>query len=327
MTNGQFPANRLRRLRNSATLRNLVSEADIKPSDLILPLFIHHGRNVYHSISSMPGHYQLSVDLLDREITTINQLGISGVMLFGIPEYRDSTGSAGSDPQGVIPQAISKIKQLAPQLLVISDLCLCEYTDHGHCGVLDDKGDVDNDATLMKLKEQAVAHAKAGVDMVAPSSNSDGMVAAIRQALDDYGFYQTPILSYSVKYASKFYGPFREAAQGAPQFGDRKRYQMNPANRKMAINEAELDVKEGADMLMVKPAGPYLDIIADIKERFHKPLGAYQVSGEFSMIKAADEKGWLDGPSVAYESLLSIKRAGADFIITYFAKEIASELS
>jgi porphobilinogen synthase len=274
----------------------------------------------------MPGHYQLSIDLLEQEIANIKALDISGVILFGISKTKDSTGSAGSDPQGPIPQAISRIKQLAPQLLVISDLCLCEYTDHGHCGVLDHKGDVDNDATLIKLQEQAVSHAKAGVDLVAPSSNADGMVRAIRQALDSYSYEQMPVLSYSVKYASKFYGPFREAAQGAPQFGDRKRYQMNPANRELALSEARLDVDEGADMLLVKPAGYYLDIIADIKQRFHKPLGAYQVSGEYSMIKAAHEKGWLDGSSVAYESLLSLKRAGADFIITYFAKEVASEL-
>ena len=283
----------------------------------------------------MPGHFQLSVDQLLSEIQEIKKLNIPAVILFGIPEYKDATGSAALDDDGVIQQAVKLIKKIAPEILVITDLCFCEYTDHGHCGVINkieaasvNERFVDNDQTLNLLQKQAVSHARAGADVVAPSGMMDGMVRAIRQALDENHFQDIPILSYAVKYASSFYGPFREAAEGAPQFGDRKTYQMNSANANEALREAELDVAEGADMLMVKPAQNYLDIIYRIKKEFPGvPLGAYQVSGEFAMIKAAVEKKWVDHDAAMLESLLAIKRAGADFIITYFAKEVACVLS
>ncbi len=322
---------RSRRLRQNHALRELVCETRLHISDLVLPLFIREGSNIRNPISSMPGHFQLSVDRLEPELAAIKKLKIPAVILFGIPEHKDEKGSSALDENSVIVKAIQAIKNHSPELLVISDLCFCEYTSHGHCGVLHKKPnkavDVDNDKTLPLLAEQAVLHAKAGADIIAPSGMMDGMVAVIRDSLDAAGFCETPILSYAVKYASGFYGPFREAAEGAPQFGDRKTYQMNPANARKALIEADQDVKEGADMLMVKPAQSYLDVIYRVKQQFPSvPLGAYQVSGEFAMIKAAAEKGWLDEKTVMMESLLSIKRAGADFIITYFAKQAAELL-
>ncbi|OGT26733.1 MAG: delta-aminolevulinic acid dehydratase [Gammaproteobacteria bacterium RIFCSPLOWO2_02_FULL_42_14] len=333
--NYSFPVVRLRRLRKTPALRQLAQENSISVSNLVLPLFIKAGNNIKNPISSMPGHFQLSVDQLLSEIQEIKKLNIPAVILFGIPEYKDATGSAALDDDGVIQQAVKLIKKIAPEILVITDLCFCEYTDHGHCGVINkieaasvNERFVDNDQTLNLLQKQAVSHARAGADVVAPSGMMDGMVRAIRQALDENHFQDIPILSYAVKYASSFYGPFREAAEGAPQFGDRKTYQMNSANANEALREAELDVAEGADMLMVKPAQNYLDIIYRIKKEFPGvPLGAYQVSGEFAMIKAAVEKKWVDHDAAMLESLLAIKRAGADFIITYFAKEVACVLS
>lgn len=314
---------RPRRLRKNPALRALVQENHISVLDLVLPLFIKAGNNIRNPISSMPGHFQFSLDQLSAEIKTIQALKIPAVILFGIPEKKDAMGSAACDDNGIIQQAISLIKKVAPEILVISDLCFCEYTDHGHCGVVENN-DVANDETLKLLEKQAISHAKAGADIIAPSGMMDGMVRAIRNALDENHFQDIPILSYAVKYASSFYGPFREAAEGAPQFGDRKTYQMNPANSDEAIREAMLDVAEGADMLMVKPAQNYLDIIYRVKKEFpYLPMGAYQVSGEFAMIKAAAEKKWINHDAVMMESLLAIKRAGADFIITYFAKEVA----
>jgi porphobilinogen synthase len=321
----QFPAVRLRRLRRSSALRNLLQENAVTVSDLVLPLFIKSGHDIKNPIVSMPGHFQFSLDHLPAEIEVIQQLKIPAVILFGIPEKKDASGSCALHDNGIVQQAIQLIKKIAPALLVISDLCFCEYTDHGHCGVIDPQTQlVDNDKTLELLGKQAVSHARAGADIIAPSGMMDGMVQAIRAALDANQFQDMPILSYAVKYASAFYGPFREAAEGAPQFGDRRTYQMNPANANEALREAALDVSEGADMLMVKPAQNYLDIIYRVKQRFPElPLCAYQVSGEFAMIKAAAEKNWIDEKAVMMESLLAIKRAGADFIITYFAKEFA----
>lgn len=314
-----FPVSRLRRLRRTPQLRSLLQENTVAVSDLVLPLFIKAGHNIKNPISSMPGHFQFSLDHLPAEIDEIKQLNIPAVILFGIPEKKDPMGSSALDDNGIIQQAIKLIKKIAPELLVITDLCFCEYTDHGHCEI------VDNDKTLELLGKQAISHARAGADMIAPSGMMDGMVKTIRAALDENHFQDMPILSYAVKYASSFYGPFRVAADGAPQFGDRKTYQMNPANANEALREAALDVAEGADMLMVKPAQHYLDIIYRVKQRFPElPLCAYQVSGEFAMIKAAAEKNWMDEKAAMMESLLAIKRAGADFIITYFAKEFAT---
>ncbi len=325
MTTLLSPISRPRRLRKTPALRTLVSETALTVNDLVLPLFIKAGENIKHPIASMPGHYQLSLDQLDEEITEIRNLKIPAVILFGIPATKDAMGSCALHDDGVVQLAIRKIKTLAPDLLVISDLCFCEYTDHGHCGVIDaNTNQVDNDKTLQLLAKQAVSHVKAGADIIAPSGMMDGMVAAIRHGLDDSRFTDTPILSYAVKYASSFYGPFREAAEGAPMFGDRRTYQMDPSNTNEALKETALDVQEGADMLMVKPAQSYLDVIYRVKQQHPAlPLGAYQVSGEFAMIKAAAEKGWLDEEQAMLESLLSIKRAGADFIITYFAKAVA----
>ncbi|HLB56596.1 MAG TPA: porphobilinogen synthase [Coxiellaceae bacterium] len=315
---------RPRRLRKTPALRQLVQENSISISNLVLPLFIKAGKDIKNPISSMPGHFQLSIDNLSAEIDEIKKLKIPAVILFGIPEKKDATGSAALDDNGIIQRALKLIKKIAPEILIITDLCFCEYTDHGHCGAWDaEKKCVDNDATLKLLQKQAISHAKAGADIIAPSGMMDGMVQAIRIALDENNFKDIPILSYAVKYASCFYGPFRQAAEGAPQFGDRKHYQMNPANSDEAIREAMLDVQEGADMLMVKPAQNYLDIIYRVKKEFpYLPLCAYQVSGEFAMIKAAAEKKWIDHDAAMLESLLAIKRAGADFIITYFAKEV-----
>lgn len=318
-----FPASRPRRLRRTPALRSFLQENTVLVSDLVLPLFIKAGNNIKNPIVSMPGHFQLSLDHLPAEIAEIQLLKIPAVLLFAIPAHKDAVGSAAWDDEGVIAKAVQLIKKMAPELLVITDVCFCEYTDHGHCGVMNHHS-VDNDKTLELLVKQAICHAKAGADIVAPSGMMDGMVGAIRAGLDAANFQDIPILSYSVKYASCFYGPFREAAEGAPRCGDRKSYQMNPANSDEALKEAMLDVAEGADMLMVKPAQNYLDIVYRIKREFPQlPLCAYQVSGEFAMIKAAAEKGWIDGKLAMMESLLSIKRAGADFIITYFAKEMA----
>lgn len=324
-TTSGFPVVRPRRLRRTPELRAFVQENALSVSDLVMPIFIKAGNHIKNPISSMPGIYQLSLDQLPAEIAEIQSLKIPAVILFGIPEKKDATGSFALDDHGIIQQAVRVIKKIAPEILVISDICFCEYTDHGHCGVIDaDKKCVDNDKTLELLAIQAVSHARAGADIIAPSGMMDGMVQAIRAALDCNGFCDIPILSYSVKYASSFYGPFRHAAEGAPQFGDRKSYQMNPANGNEALHEAQNDIAEGADMLMVKPAQNYLDIIFRVKQAFPAvPLVAYQVSGEFSMIKAAAENKWIDEKSVVIESLLAIKRAGADIIITYFAKEVA----
>lgn len=326
MSHAGFPVSRMRRLRRTLQLRSLLQENTVAVSDLVLPLFVKAGHNIKNPISAMPGHFQLSLDHLSAEIEEIKQLNIPAVILFGIPEKKDAMGSSALDDHGIIPQAIKLIKKIAPEIVVITDLCFCEYTDHGHCGVINaDNQTVDNDKTLALLGKQAILHARAGADMIAPSGMMDGMVKTIRAALDENHFQDIPILSYAVKYASSFYGPFRIAAEGAPQFGDRRTYQMDPANANEALREAALDVAEGADMLMVKPAQHYLDIIYRVKQRFPElPLCAYQVSGEFSMIKAAAEKNWIDEKAAMMESLLAIKRAGADFIITYFAKEVAS---
>lgn len=330
---GQFPAARPRRLRRNAAIRNLVRETRLDVSRLILPLFIRHGANIKNPIASMPGHFQFSVDQLEDEIRALSALGIKNVILFGIPAEKDSLGTDSYSDKGIIQRAIPVIKKIDPKMLVISDVCFCEYTDHGHCGVLFDhpheKGEVhvDNDQTLTLLAKQAVSHAKAGADVIAPSANMDGMVQAIRKGLDEAGFHDLPILSYSAKYASSMYGPFRQAAEGAPQYGDRSTYQMDIANGGEAIRECALDIAEGADMLMVKPAHTYLDIIQRVKSTYPElPLCAYHTSGEYAMIKAAAEKGWIDERKGALEVLTSIHRAGADFIITYYAKEIAGWL-
>jgi porphobilinogen synthase len=324
MMASQFPSTRLRRLRYNNKIRDLVREHELTINDVIYPLFIKEGLEKKQAISAMPGQYQLSLNDLTSEIKEIVALKIPAVILFGIPTHKDATGSEAHNDHGIIQQAIRLIKKTAPELLVITDVCCCEYTRHGHCGLMDDSGIVDNDQTLTLLQKQVISHVKAGADVVAPSGMIDGMVAAIRHALDDAGFQRTPILSYSVKYASSFYGPFREAAEGTPQFGDRRSHQMDPGNGAEAMREAELDVTEGADMLMVKPALAYLDIIYRLKQQFTGlPICAYHVSGEYSMIKAAAEKGWINEQATALESLLSIKRAGADMIITYFAKDVA----
>jgi len=328
-----FPQVRMRRLRHPANLRALVREHRVGVNDLVLPLFIKEGQGIKNPIQSLSGHYQWSLDCLRDEIQHIVDLNIPAVILFGIPVHKDSQGSSALSANGVIQSAISAIKEWAPQLLVISDLCFCEYTDHGHCGVISShhQGEVmvDNDATLNLLAEQAVSHARAGADVIAPSGMMDGMVQAIRHGLDQHGFLSTPILSYAVKYASSFYGPFREAAgSGVPQHGGRQTYQMDPANAQSGLREAELDVLEGADMLMVKPAHTYLDMIFRVKQQFPSlPLGAYHVSGEYAMIKAAAAQGWIDEKRAMLEALIAIKRAGADFIITYSAKEVAKLVS
>jgi len=320
-----FPRYRPRRLRSSRTMRHMIRETHISPLDFILPLFISYGKGIKNPISSMPGHFQLSVDNLASEAKEIKALGIPAVILFGIPETKDETGSSACDPVGPVQEAIKAIKDAEPELLVITDVCMCEYTSHGHCGVIKD-GDVDNDATLSLLSAEALSHAEAGADIVAPSDMMDGRVGAIRKTLDESGFGKVPIMSYAVKYSSAFYGPFRDAAESPPQFGDRKSYQMDPANAEEAIREAGLDIDEGADIIMVKPALPYLDIIRQVKDAYGFPMAAYNVSGEYSMIKAASERGWLDGEAAMMESLVSIKRAGAEMILTYFAKEAAKSI-
>lgn len=318
---------RPRRLRGTAAIRDLVRETKLSPDDFVQPYFIVHGESVRNAISSLSGQFQLSVDELIKDAEEAHSLGIKAVILFGIPKDKDPVGSETWDDNGIIQQATKALKEAIPDLLVISDVCFCEYTDHGHCGVVTETGELDNDATLLNLQKQVVSHVNAGVDIVAPSGMIDGMVGAIRSALDEKGFTNTPILSYAAKYSSSFYGPFREAVDSSPQFGDRKAYQMDPANRKEALREVELDVEEGADIIMVKPALPYLDIIREVKDRWDIPVAAYNVSGEYAMIKAAAERGWLDGEAAMLESLLSIKRAGADIILTYFAKEAAKKIS
>jgi porphobilinogen synthase len=319
----QYPHVRMRRRRYQANVRALLCETQLLPQQLILPLFIKHGKDIKQPIASMPGHHQWSLDRLPEEIRQLQQLDIKSVMLFGIPAMKDASGSASLLKDGLIQQAIKIIKDIAPEMLVISDVCLCEYTSHGHCGVLDARQEVDNDATLELLAAQAISLAQAGSDVIAPSANMDGMVQAIRQGLDQASLQNIPILSYAVKYASAFYGPFRHAAEGAPQFGDRKTYQMDIGNGKEALLEAELDVQEGADFLLIKPAHTYLDVLHQVKQHLPGvPVGAYHVSGEYAMIKAAAEKGWLDEKACMLEALIAIKRAGADFIVTYAAKEV-----
>jgi len=316
----------MRRLRSSEAIRGLVRETRLNPGQFILPLFVCPGEGIRREIGSMPGNYQMSIDELVRECAEVRSLGIGGVILFGLPETKDEVASGAYDDQGIVQRAIRAIRREVPGLLIVTDVCNCEYTSHGHCGFIKD-GDVDNDTTLQWLAKSALSHARAGADIVAPSDMMDGRVAAIRQALDANGFEKTPILSYAAKFASVFYGPFREAADSAPQFGDRRSYQMDPANAREAMREIELDLEEGADMIMVKPAMPYLDLICRARERFDVPVAAYQVSGEYSMIMAAARNGWLDHDRAMMESLTSIARAGAGIILTYFAKPAARLLA
>jgi len=320
-----FPEYRPRRLRKNELFRKLIRETRLSVDNLIFPLFATVGKGVKKPIGSMPGHFQLSVDLLVKEVQECRALGIPAVLLFGIPDKKDEAASGAFARDGIVQQAVRRIKDKVPDILVVTDVCLCEYTDHGHCGMIE-KGEVHNDMTLEVLAETAVSQAKAGADMVAPSAMMDGQVGMIREGLDEAGYETVPILAYSAKYASCFYGPFREAAESAPRFGDRKAYQMDPANGDEAIREMNLDVQEGADILMVKPALPYLDIIRRAKEEFDLPVAAYNVSGEFAMIKAAAQLGWIDEEKAMMESLTAIRRAGADMILTYFAMEAARVL-
>jgi porphobilinogen synthase len=327
-----FPVTRPRRLRATPTMRDLVRETTLTPQDFIYPLFVRDGHDIQRPIRSMPGQYQWSPDLLAREARQVANLGIPAVILFGIPATKDARGSENAHPDGVVPRAIRAIKETVPDLLVISDMCFCEYTDHGHCGIIN-RADSDqydahlpegyllNDPTLELLGRASVVHAQAGADIIAPSGMIDGMVSAIRHALDEAHFHHIPVMSYAVKSASAFYGPFRDAAESPPRFGDRSSYQMDPANRREALKEAALDVAEGADILMVKPALPYLDILSTLRQEHVVPIAAYQVSGEYAMLHAAANNGWLDLERAALESLMSIKRAGADAILTYFAKD------
>lgn len=321
-----FPIHRPRRLRKNDVIRRMVRETSLSPDDLIYPLFVTSGKGIKREVSSMPGCFQESIDEVVKTAKEVYSLGIPAVILFGIPEHKDELGSGAYDDEGVVQRAIKDIKDKVPELYVITDVCLCEYTSHGHCGIVE-QGDVDNDRTLDLLAREAVSHARAGADMVAPSDMMDGRVEAIRAALDDEGFENIPIMSYAAKYASAFYGPFREAAESTPQFGDRRSYQMDPANRREAIREVALDIEEGADIVMVKPALSYLDIISDIRYNFDVPVAAYNVSGEYSLVKAAARLGWVDEQRIMMEILTSIKRAGADLILTYFAKEAANILN
>ncbi len=317
-----FPDYRPRRMRRTDALRRMIRETVITPDDLILPLFAIGGKGVKNPIDAMPGHFQHSIDNLTAPAKAAFEAGVPAVMLFGIPDRKDPLATRAYAKDGVVQRAVRELKNRIPELVVITDVCLCQYTDHGHCGVVE-KGVIDNDASLDLLARTAVSHAQAGADMVAPSDMMDGRVAEIRNALDDKGFETVPIMSYSAKYCSSFYGPFRQAAHSAPQFGDRRTYQMDPANALEAVREVTMDVEEGADIVMVKPAGPYLDIIHRIRQEVDLPVAAYQVSGEYACIKAAEEKGWIDGPRAMMESLVGIKRAGADMILTYFATEAA----
>jgi|CXWL01.1.fsa_nt_gi porphobilinogen synthase len=317
---------RHRRLRRTAGLRGLVAETRLSPADFVYPLFVTHGSGVRDEIASMPGQYQISIDQIHREAEDLRALGIPAVLLFGLPASKDAVGSEAYADDGIVQRAVRAFKAAAPDLVVITDVCLCEYTDHGHCGLIVDS-EVENDSSLDVIARTAVSHAHAGADIVAPSDMMDGRVAAIREELDDAGFEQTPIMAYSAKYASAFYGPFRVAADSAPQFGDRRGYQMDPPNAREALREIEADIEEGADIIMVKPALPYLDVIARARQEFDLPLAAYNVSGEYSMLKAAAERGWIDEQRAVLETLTSIKRAGADIIITYHAKEAARWLA
>ena len=322
-----FPLHRPRRLRRTPTLRDMVRETVLRPSDLVYPLFVVPGDGVALEISSMPGVFNFSVERCADEAARVADLGIPAVILFGIPDRKDAVGSSAWDDAGVVPQAVRAIKRLRPDMIVMTDVCFCEYTDHGHCGVLGERRDgvrdVLNDPTLANLAKEALCHARAGADVIAPSDMMDGRVGAIRRALDEAGFGDTAILAYAAKYASGFYGPFREAAQSTPSFGDRRSYQMDPGNAREALREVALDIEEGADMVMVKPALPYLDIIRSVRDRFDVPVAAYNVSGEYAMVKAAGRLGWIDEPRVALEVLTSIRRAGADMILTYHAKDVA----
>lgn len=316
-----FPSYRMRRLRQSEQIRNLVRETDLLPDRLIYPMFVTHGENKRIEMESMPGCYQQSINHLVEEAREVRELGIPGVLLFGIPAEKDDAGTSAYDEEGIIQMAIAALKEEVPELIVITDVCLCEYTSHGHCGIVKD-GDVDNDMTLEMLAKTALSHAEAGADIIAPSDMMDGRVAAIRTSLDNEGFINTPIMSYAAKFASAYYGPFREAAESTPEFGDRRSYQMDCRNSDEAVREVLLDIEEGADMVMVKPALPYLDIIYRVKQETKFPLAAYSVSGEYAMLKAAAANGWLDEEHAAMEAITSIKRAGADMIITYYAKDI-----
>jgi porphobilinogen synthase len=322
----EFPVYRPRRLRRNEKLRALVRETTLGAQNLIYPLFVGPGRNRVEPVSSMPGVSQLSVDRVLAECDEVNALGIPAIILFGIPERKDPLGTEAYAEGGIVQQAIRVIKERIPELLVITDVCLCEYTDHGHCGVIKD-GDVDNDRTLEVLAQEALSHARAGADIVGPSDMMDGRVGRIRKTLDENGFEQVAIMAYAAKYASGFYGPFREAAESTPQFGDRRSYQMDPANGDEALREVELDIREGADIVMVKPAMAYLDIVYRVKQKFGYPVAAYNVSGEYSMIKSAGRNGWVDEQRIMMEVLLSIRRAGADMILTYFAKDVARLLT
>jgi porphobilinogen synthase len=317
---------RPRRLRRTSPIRRMVRETYIKVDDLIFPIFVKHGKGEREPIPSMVGQYQLSVDELVKEAEEVRSLGIPGIILFGLPRVKDKVGSEAYAKDGIVQKAVAAVKERVPELVILTDVCLCQYTDHGHCGIIQD-GRIDNDATLDILSRVAISHAEAGADFVSPSDMMDGRVSAIREILEKDGFKDTGILAYAVKYASSFYGPFREAADSKPQFGDRKSYQMDPANAREAIKEALLDIEEGADIIMVKPALPYLDIIHQVRSRIHLPVAAYNVSGEYAMIKAADQRGWIDGEEVMMEMLLSIRRAGADLILTYFAKDVAKILT
>ena len=321
----QFPQTRLRRLRYNPLIRDMVQETELSVKDFIYPLFVCPGEKIKKPVGSMPDVYQMSIDVLVEECKEVADLGISAVILFGIPSHKDEVGREAYDEEGIIQKAVRQIKKEVKDLVVITDVCMCEYTSHGHCGVLRGE-EILNDETVELLAKEALTHAKAGADIVAPSDMMDGRVAAIRKILDENGFQNIPIMSYAAKYASGFYGPFREAAESTPKFGDRRSHQMNPANVLEALWEVELDIQEGADIVMVKPAGPYLDVIYRVKEKFGMPTAAYQVSGEYSMIKAAALNNWIDGERVMMESLISIKRAGADLILTYFAKEAAKFL-
>ena len=317
-----FPDLRLRRLRGSEPMRNLARETRLSPKEFVYPMFVTHGHGVREAIEPMPGCYQMSLDVMTEEVDEVASLGIPAVLLFGLPAEKDPLGTEGYDPEGIVQEAVRAIKKSSPEMMVITDVCMCEYTDHGHCGVIDN-GKVDNDQTLELLARTAVTHVQAGADMPAPSAMMDGQVWAIRQALNRDGYEDTPIMGYAAKYASGFYGPFRVAAGSTPQFGDRKSYQMDNANVRMAMREIESDIAEGADIVMVKPALAYLDVIKEAKERFDLPLAAYNVSGEYSMIKAASQQGWIDEKPVTTELLTAIKRAGADIILSYHAKDMA----
>ena len=321
-----FPDVRMRRLRRTEALRRLVRQTHIESDHLVLPLFVRPGKGVRKPIDAMPGNFQLSVDELAGEVAELDALGVPAVLLFGIPETKDAAATSAYDDAGIVQQALRAVKKTTPDILVITDVCLCEYTDHGHCGVIVErrgKKVVDNDRTLELLRKQAVSHVRAGADMVAPSDMMDGRVGAVRTALDEAGFGDIPILSYAAKYASSFYGPFREAAESAPQFGDRRGYQMDPPNAREALREIALDIDEGADIVMVKPALAYLDVIRRVRERFDVPIAAYNVSGEFAAVKAAAERGWLDEKKIVMEILTGIRRAGADILITYWAADVA----